>query len=127
MGERLYLRQRWAATGCGTQHVWTLSDVEGAKMVKEVQKLLHKERIDAAAALTSFGFALIPIEAGSNKPPLERNWRDRATSDPAEVRSWRRRFPGCNVGIVTGPASDLFVVDNDKGHGSRTERRWSSA
>jgi hypothetical protein len=52
------------------------------------------------------------------KQPLVR-WRDyqlkRAT--PEEAREWFRRWPGANVGVVTGQISNLVVIDIDPAHG----------
>ena len=40
-----------------------------------------------------------------------------ATTDPGVVASWWRRWPNANVGIVTGRASGLVVIDIDPRHG----------
>ena len=40
-----------------------------------------------------------------------------ATTDEAVIRAWWRRWPDANVGIATGKASDLVVIDVDPRHG----------
>lgn len=36
-----------------------------------------------------------------------------ASTDPAIISQWFRRYPSANVGIVTGPVSGIFVLDVD--------------
>lgn len=38
-----------------------------------------------------------------------------ATRNPAQIRDWDAKWPGCNWAIATGPASNLFVLDRDPG------------
>jgi hypothetical protein len=40
-----------------------------------------------------------------------------AAADPRTVRRWWRRWPDANVGLRTGAASGLVVLDVDHGHG----------
>ncbi len=48
------------------------------------------------------------------KHPRFRNWPERATTDAAEIEKWvSRNFKGSNVGIATGSASGIFVLDVD--------------
>ena len=44
-----------------------------------------------------------------------------ATTDPAQMRTWWREYPNANIGIATGTARGLFVLDVDKRHGG-----WNS-
>jgi hypothetical protein len=46
------------------------------------------------------------------KPYVEHGLRD-ATTDPATIETWWRRWPGANVAIRTGSVSGLLVVDAD--------------
>lgn len=39
-------------------------------------------------------------------------WKD-ASTDPERIRAWWRAYPQANVGLVTGAASGLLVVDVD--------------
>ena len=55
-------------------------------------------------------------EPGSRgKHPIGARWQERASADPAQVAQWARTHPGCNWGVATGEASDLYVVDLDLG------------
>ncbi|MBB4286821.1 bifunctional DNA primase/polymerase [Roseospira goensis] len=48
-----------------------------------------------------------------HKLPLLRGWPDQATTDPDTIRRWCAETPDANVGIATGPASGLLVLDAD--------------
>lgn len=43
-----------------------------------------------------------------------------ASTDADTIRQWWAKWPDANVGIVTGAASGLFVLDVDPGHGGDT-------
>lgn len=61
------------------------------------------------------------------KHPLNRGGVSEPTTDPAVIRGWWDRWPWAGVGIVTGPASGLLVVDVDlKQDGPGTIRRLAS-
>jgi putative DNA primase/helicase len=81
------------------------------------------------------GWHVFPVPPGTKKSHKSaeysngRNWG--ATTDPAEIRRDRAKWPNSNVGIVTGPQSGFFVIDADtpEGHGPGkdgvgTLRRW---
>ena len=51
------------------------------------------------------------------KCPLLKGWTSKATTDEATIRLWWARWPDANVGILTGEASDLLVIDIDNRHG----------
>jgi|SRR5579864_272467 len=40
-------------------------------------------------------------------------WKSEATSDPKKIAEFWKRWPEANIGIVTGAASGLFVLDVD--------------
>jgi hypothetical protein len=68
--------------------------------------------LEAALAYANKGLSVIPI--GNDKKPLikwEPHQKTRATGET--VRQWWKKFPGANIGIVTGTISNLFVVDCD--------------
>ncbi|WP_179769671.1 bifunctional DNA primase/polymerase [Streptomonospora nanhaiensis] len=68
----------------------------------------------AAARLAASGVPVFPV-APRDKAPLIRNgrgFRD-ATTDLRQVEAWWRRFPQANIGVPTGAASGLVVVDVD--------------
>lgn len=47
------------------------------------------------------------------KHPRTRNGFKDASTDPATITQWWTDWPGANVGLVTGPASGLLVLDVD--------------
>lgn len=68
----------------------------------------------AARGLAAAGVPVFPV-ALRDKVPLIRNgrgFRD-ATTDLGQVEAWWRRFPQANIGVPTGAASGLVVVDVD--------------
>lgn len=67
--------------------------------------------LDWARYLTSMGWHVFPIKPGHKKPPMVRDWENRATIEPARVtRCWSAG--DYNIGIACGP-SRLVVVDLD--------------
>lgn len=68
--------------------------------------------LDAAQKLASLGYAVIPVRK-MTKRPCDANWPERAAKAPAQVQEAFSPYPGCNVGIVTGPPSGVLVVDVD--------------
>lgn len=68
----------------------------------------------AARELAAAGVPVFPV-APRDKVPLIRHgrgFRD-ATTDLGQVEAWWRRFPQANIGVPTGAASGLVVVDVD--------------
>jgi hypothetical protein len=51
------------------------------------------------------------------KHPRFTNWPEIATTDRAQIEKWFRQYPAYNVGIATGVASRIFVLDVDPRHG----------
>src|SRR5262245_39141743 len=77
----------------------------------------------AALAYSARGWKVFPVEARGKRPlgRLVRHGLKEATTDEATIRNWWRREPRANVGVVTGAASGVDVVDLDvKGDGRRT-------
>lgn len=65
-----------------------------------------------------------PIEGGGcscgkcepsqhGKHPALKGWKKAATTTEATLRGWWTEQPNCNIGIATGPSSDLLIVDID--------------
>jgi hypothetical protein len=49
----------------------------------------------------------------AGKHPRLKEWPRLATTDPAQIRAWLRSWPDTNIGIATGAASGVFVLDVD--------------
>lgn len=47
------------------------------------------------------------------KHPLHKGWQENATTDPDTITGWWRFRPNANIGIATGEASGIFVLDVD--------------
>jgi Bifunctional DNA primase/polymerase, N-terminal len=57
--------------------------------------------------------SIFPIKAGEKFPPLLKDNLDKnASSDPAQIRKWAAKWPGCNWGVAH-KKSGLMVVDVD--------------
>ena len=68
----------------------------------------------SAEALWHAGLAPIPVGGEDGKKPLVTRftkWEHRPGL--STIRKWIDKFPGANVGIVTGPLSGVSVVDVD--------------
>jgi len=71
------------------------------------------EKIEAALEYTKKGFPVIPIAADSKKPLVA--WKEYQKRKPTEneVKSFCKRYPNADIGIVTGKRHNLFVLDCD--------------
>jgi hypothetical protein len=71
------------------------------------------DKLKSALAYLARGFSLIPCRP--DKKPYLKTWAEFQTRRPerAEVEGWWKKWPVANVGLVTGPISDLTVVDCD--------------
>lgn len=67
----------------------------------------------AAARLAAAGVPVFPCVPGAKNPRTEHGFHE-ATTDPARVAAWWRRWPAANIGIPTGAASGVEVVDVDR-------------
>ena len=75
------------------------------------------ELLTYALSYARRGWQVFPLIPGDKKPAVK-GWPDKATTDEDQIRKW---FTGTRhgVGIATGPASGLFVVDVDLKNGHR--------
>lgn len=67
---------------------------------------------EAAGMLAAAGVPVFPCVPGGKQPATEHGFHD-ATTDPERVAAWWGRWPGANIGVPTGAASGLVVVDVD--------------
>lgn len=66
----------------------------------------------AAALLARAGIPVFPCAPGGKQPLTRRGFHD-TSADPARVAAWWRRWPEANLGLPTGAASGVDVVDVD--------------
>jgi hypothetical protein len=76
--------------------------------------------LTAALDLVAKGYAAFPCRA-DKKPACEHGFHD-ATTDAAELRTLWSRSHGVLVGVATGPASQIAVLDIDAKHDEA--RQW---
>ena len=67
----------------------------------------------AAARYAAAGMLVFPCVPGEKRPLTAHGFHD-ATTDPRQVRAWWARSPMGNIGIPTGAASGVEVVDVDR-------------
>jgi len=68
---------------------------------------------DAAAWLAAAGVPVFPCVPEGKRPLVEHGFRE-ASTDARQVVSWWRRWSGANIGVPTGAASGVDVVDVDR-------------
>lgn len=73
-----------------------------------------------AITLTELGFNVFPLEP-RGKRPLTRNGCKDATRDNTTIHQWWTQWPDANIGVATGPNSNLYVIDID---GPDAETAW---
>ncbi|MER6936745.1 bifunctional DNA primase/polymerase [Nocardioides sp. NPDC127514] len=78
----------------------------------------------AALTLALAGVPVFPCVRGG-KQPLTAHGFHSATNDPSRVEHWWARMPEANIGIPTGSASGLVVVDVDVHRGGNGFRSFS--
>lgn len=68
--------------------------------------------LDEALRYAGRGWAVLPLVG---KFPLCEHGSKDATTDEGIIRGWFARWPSANVGIATGSASGIYVIDEDAG------------
>ena len=84
-------------------------------VIKIADVLLDASRVsvkDAALAFARVGVPIFPCARGGKRPYTPAGFHD-ASCDAGVVRAWWARWPGANIGLPTGSASGLDVVDVD--------------
>ncbi|WP_373286287.1 bifunctional DNA primase/polymerase [Microbacterium nanhaiense] len=79
----------------------------------------------AARSLAAAGVPVFPCLVEGKRPLTRRGFLD-ASNDPEQVAAWWSRTPNANIGIPTGAASGVVVVDVDV-HGPTMAARRTSA
>ena len=70
---------------------------------------------EAAAPLAAGGWPVFPL--GHDKKPHTKHGFKDATKDTAQIAAWSAQWPAALVGIPTGKASGVFVLDVDVKNG----------
>ena len=66
---------------------------------------------DAALPLAAGGWPVFPL--GQDKKPRTMHGFKDATKDAAQIAAWSEQWPDALVGVPTGKASGVFVLDVD--------------
>jgi hypothetical protein len=92
--------------------------------------------LDAALAYAARGWPVFPVHTPTKKgcscgqpdcgqigkhPRTKHGFKD-ASTDPAQIRRWWKAWPQANIGVPTGEASGLVVVDIDPRNGGNLTR-----
>ena len=72
--------------------------------------------LEAALAYAARAWCVLPVRAGTKAPRLEK-WQDRATTDSSVIEEWFGGGSEDSIGILTGSASGLVVLDVDPRNG----------
>jgi hypothetical protein len=70
--------------------------------------------LNAALEYGKRGWPVLPL---AGKIPTLKDWTNKATTDPEQIRAWWTHQPTANVGIATGVQSQLLVLDVDADKG----------
>jgi putative DNA primase/helicase len=72
------------------------------------------DMLEAALRYAAAGFRVHPLRAGTKIPRLN-DWPEQATTKAKTIKHWWAKWPTSNIGIATGRASNLWVLDVDAG------------
>jgi Bifunctional DNA primase/polymerase, N-terminal len=76
----------------------------------------------AALVYATAGIPVFPLCPGDKIPRVAHGFHD-ATTDLACIRQWWHQWPEANIGVPTGEASRLVVLDIDPRHGGHASFR----
>jgi len=71
-----------------------------------------RQMVDHALAYAKQGIPVFPCQRKDKAPLTEHGFKD-ATTKLAQIKKWWARWPKAMIGVPTGPASGIDVVDLD--------------
>lgn len=72
---------------------------------------------DLARPFLDHDIRVFPLKTDDKIPLKGSNGFKNATTDPVQIKTWGKQFPNSNLGIPTGNASGIIVVDLDRKSG----------
>lgn len=78
---------------------------------EDISDLLGAEKPTFETIALAAGYRVFPC--APDKSPRIKGWQRNATTDPAVIAAWSRQWPAAMVGVPTGEAQGLFVLDVD--------------
>jgi hypothetical protein len=93
--------------------VGLVSSNNQTESAKSVTHSSHAAAIDSILRLANRGLLLFPIVPQGKVPFKGFAWKEKATNDQQQLRSWFEQFPACNWAARTGPEAKVFVLDVD--------------
>lgn len=78
--------------------------------------------LEAALDYAARGWRVFPLKP-RGKTPLVKGGFKVATVAPAQIRAWWEKWPDANIGIATGQASGILVLDIDSPEGLAALKR----
>jgi hypothetical protein len=72
-------------------------------------------QLDCALKYAALGIPVFPTKP--DKTPYTQNGFKNATTDPEQIRAWWKKHPDAGIGVPTGKASGLIVLDIDPDKG----------
>lgn len=76
-------------------------------------KAAQDANLKAALALAKAGKAVFPARADTKRPHVK-DWQNIATTDPAKLRRWWRKWPDAMPALPTGERNGIAVLDLDQ-------------
>jgi hypothetical protein len=76
--------------------------------------------LDMAETYLGYGWSIIPMIPGTKRALVPWIQYRQEFVDAEMLATWRRKFPRASIAIVTGPISDLIVLDVDGPEGEKT-------
>lgn len=80
--------------------------------MSQAKPITNNENLQAALDHAEAGFAVFPARA-ANKRPHVKDWQTIATTDPAQIRRWWKKWPDAMPAILTGRRNGVAVLDLD--------------
>lgn len=80
--------------------------------------------LESALRAASAGFAVFPLVPGKKIPATGNGFKS-ASTDSSQITDWFTRNQNANIGIATGPASGVWVLDIDVKDGALGEQSFA--